>query len=191
MKSKLCGERALASLGWAGDRGLGARWLSFGSLPPLNTTTSCRESAYKVYWPGSLSIIMSSAATPVVAELQSANDVPTTQRPLPPAHLFDILPPLDRLLSRLEPSLNVYTTSSSSSEGELVYKDVPIAAQFLKTRISKAQAELAKLDDMDRTADEQAEEIEYLHERIEKQKKVLTDLAALAKNMSNVKHEDQ
>ena len=65
----------------------------------------------------------------------------------------------------------------------LTYKEVGTAAQFLKARIRKAMTELGKLDDMDRTVEEQEEEIEALQRKIEKQRDVLSRLGGMAGGM--------
>ncbi|GAB7353885.1 hypothetical protein MBLNU459_g4240t1 [Dothideomycetes sp. NU459] len=195
----------------------------------------------------------SNSTSPPAATSQpstASTAAPPVQPPLPPAHLFDILPPLHALLARLEPSLNTYTapssntlepsftsTSTAASAGagadpgsnsnnggnnssnnknnnnnntnstsatsdgnppttttttaggggtashpsqELAYKDVVTASQFLKARMRKALAELARLGDMDRTVEEQEREIAALERRIEGQRAVLGRLAESA-----------
>lgn len=68
----------------------------------------------------------------------------------------------------------------SSAPQHLDYKDADSAAQFLKTRIRKAMAELGGLADMHRGVEEQEEEIRGLEDRISRQKEVLARLAVLA-----------
>ncbi|CAC9890974.1 unnamed protein product [Aureobasidium pullulans] len=147
---------------------------------------------------------MSSNATPTTTTaptIPTTTPTTTTQPPLPSAQTFDILPPLHALLSRLEPSLNVYTPDTStalppgnsthapvtsasalptSTPQQLEYKDAAVAAQFLKSRIRKALAELGGLADMQRGVEEQEEEIKGLEGKIERQKEVLEKLAKLA-----------
>ncbi|KAH0283771.1 hypothetical protein KCU62_g8754, partial [Aureobasidium sp. EXF-3399] len=146
--------------------------------------------------------IMSSNATPTTTTAPPLIPTPTTtQPPLPPPQTFDILPPLHALLSRLEPSLNVYTPDTSaalppnnaphtpvtsasalptSAPQQLDYKDAAVAAQFLKSRIRKALADLGGLADMHRGVEEQEEEIKSLEDKIQRQKDVLARLAVLA-----------
>lgn len=118
--------------------------------------------------------------------------------PLPAPHNFDILPPLHMLLSRLEPSLNTYTPdptsasqppdsttssvtgSSSLPGGGLNYKDAAVAASFLKTRIRRTLAELAKLEDMERTVEEQEVEIRELERKVRGQREMLARLGGEA-----------
>lgn len=150
---------------------------------------------------------MSSNATPTTTTVPPLNPTPTTaQPPLPPAQTFDILPPLHALLSRLEPSLNVYTPDTSaaippnnaphtpvtsasalpsSAPQQLDYKDAAVAAQFLKSRIRKALADLADLADMHRGVEEQEEEIKGLEDKIKRQREVLARLAALAEEQKS------
>ncbi|CAD0106711.1 unnamed protein product [Aureobasidium uvarum] len=152
---------------------------------------------------------MSSNATPTTTTAPPPNPTPTTttttQPPLPPAQTFDILPPLHALLSRLEPSLNVYTPDTSAAPQannaahtpvtsasalpspapqQLDYKDAAVAAQFLRSRIRKALADLGGLADMHRGVEEQEEEIKGLEDKIERQREVLARLARLAEENS-------
>lgn len=68
----------------------------------------------------------------------------------------------------------------SSAPQQLDYKDAAVAAQFLKSRIRKAVADLAGLADMHRGVEEQEEEIKGLEDKIKRQREVLARLAALA-----------
>jgi len=128
------------------------------------------------------------ANTPRPAETPSTTT--TTQPPLPSANTFEILPPLHALLSRLEPATNIYTPTASTasangseSNAALNYKDVSTTAQFLKTRIRKAVAACEGLEDMERSTQEQEEEIEALERRIRGQREVLARLGAMARGM--------
>lgn len=159
----------------------------------LSTILTRRHNAVQIAMP------TSSTATPppavfasTAAHTQTAGPMTTTlphQPPLPAAHLFDILPPLHQLLSRLEPSLNPYNTSTTTSttgdagDGPLSYKEIATAAQFLKARIRKAMAECAKLGDVERGIDEQEDEIEELESRIARQRGVLGRLGGMASDI--------
>ncbi|KAI4731770.1 hypothetical protein E4T49_00517 [Aureobasidium sp. EXF-10728] len=148
---------------------------------------------------------MSSNATPTTTTLPPSSTPTTQQPPLPPPQTFDILPPLHALLSRLEPTLNVYTPDTSAAlppnnashtpvtsasalpsptPQQLDYKDAATAAQFLRSRIRKAMAELSGLADMHRGVGEQEEEIRGLESKIQRQREVLVRLAALAEEGS-------
>lgn len=109
--------------------------------------------------------------------LATASATPS-QPPLPPAHLFDVLPALYALLSRLEPSVSTYADTQA-----LQYKDVATNAQAIKAKIRKATAALSKVGDIDRTVEEQEEEIRELEERIRKQKEVLRRLSRMAERV--------
>lgn len=117
----------------------------------------------------------------------------SAQVPLPPASTFDILPALHELFSRIDHSSNdpLATTSlltSSDTTNEVAYsdskplepKDLPREAGEIKARIRKALRELEKLPDMDRTVEEQQEEIEMLEARISRQQEALKRLGIVA-----------
>lgn len=53
----------------------------------------------------------------------------------------------------------------------------------IKTKIRKALKELEKLPDMERTVEEQDEEIEALEGRIKRQREMIARLAELAKGV--------
>ena len=62
-------------------------------------------------------------------------------------------------------------------------KDLPTEVLQIKTRIRRALKELEKLPDMERSVDEQNEEIEELEERIRLQRDMIRRLGELAKGM--------
>lgn len=112
-----------------------------------------------------------------------AQPSPDQATPLPSPRTFDILPALHELLSRLDHGL----PASEEVDGHypdpapLEPKDVPTQALPIKARIRKALRELEKLPDMDRTVQEQQEEIEELEIRIRKQKQVLRGLGGIVR----------
>jgi len=55
------------------------------------------------------------------------------QQPLPPAHLFDILPNLHATLSYLEPSLNVYTPDTTTSSATTSFISTQSQSQPIKS----------------------------------------------------------
>ena len=75
---------------------------------------------------------------------------------------------------------------ASPAPQQLDYKDAATAAQFLKSRIRKAMAELGNLADMDRGVEEQEVEIGELEEKIKRQRMVLARLAAVAEERADV-----
>jgi hypothetical protein len=138
----------------------------------------------------------STAATPQTPA------APSTQEPgsLPPPHLFDIVPPLHALLSRLllpSPGLlhppGGESTSAdanklpaaddqggSSSSAQLDIQQLDSAANAIRVRVQKARAAVQALPDIDLTTDEQAVEIAELEERIASMRGMLSGLKGQA-----------
>jgi hypothetical protein len=124
------------------------------------------------------------------------SSTPTPPR-LPPPETFDIIPPLHQLLSRLLaqspaiPGADGNTTAAgagstlSSDPNVLTYADLqPLEIQNLaseagaiKSRIARARGEIKKLPDVERTIDEQMEEIAYLEAKIAEQRETLAGMA--------------
>lgn len=71
--------------------------------------------------------------------------------------------------------------------GPLTLKDIPLATDSLKHKIQKARAEARALPDVDRSIEEQEEEMRELDEKIEKQKEVLKMLAELGKGVRDTR----
>ncbi|KAF4556242.1 Hypothetical protein D9617_1g081180 [Elsinoe fawcettii] len=66
---------------------------------------------------------------------------------------------------------------ATGAQGQaLRYKDAAVAAGFLKSRIRKLLVDLAALEDMERTVDEQETEIGELEERVRGQREMLARL---------------
>jgi anion-transporting ArsA/GET3 family ATPase len=111
------------------------------------------------------------------------------------------LPPLHELLARVDAHQNQIPdaghtsefTSLDESPGDLgsAYaeleplnpKDLPTAALEIKGRIRNALREVGKLPDIDRSIEQQEQDIAELQEKIEKQKAVLQRLAETARVM--------
>lgn len=89
---------------------------------------------------------------------------------LPPPQTFDVLPALHQLLSRLLPDLT-YTTDSA-----LEPKDLAPAAAVVKLHIQKAREAVRALPEVNRTCDDQREEIAELEERVKALKAMLERL---------------
>jgi len=108
---------------------------------------------------------------------------------LPPPQTFDILPPLHELLARIDHSsadpLTAVTqdTVGYTDSRSLEPKEFPNEVQAVKGKVRKALRELEKLPDMERSVDEQEEEMRELQMRIERQKQVLSRLSDVAKSM--------
>ncbi|KAK4611907.1 hypothetical protein CLAFUW4_13009 [Fulvia fulva] len=123
----------------------------------------------------------------------------STTLQLPPPQTFELLPPLHELLARIE----VYNNQQSTSLDQLFApeestdigsnyaeiqplnpKDLPTAALDIKSRVRGAQREVEKLPDIDRTVEEQDEEIRELEEKIAKQHAMLSRLGEVAKGLA-------
>lgn len=136
----------------------------------------------------------STTATPTTASAESQ----PPKLHLPSPQIFDILPALHEILSRidhvplsndpLDPSLIADAEAADvgalySDVPPLEPKDLPAEVLQVKTRIRRAVRELEKLPDMHRSVAEQEEEIAELEERIGKQRAMLKRLAVLAAEM--------
>jgi hypothetical protein len=116
--------------------------------------------------------------------------LPTTEtNPLPPPETFDFLPPLHALLARIllpsgaalpppagtgEGTEGAETTSGT---GHLDIKDLGTAVSQIKVRIQRARVAVRGMSDVERSVEEQEEEIRELEGRIEKQRGVLKGLS--------------
>jgi RNA polymerase II transcription mediator complex subunit 9 len=110
--------------------------------------------------------------------------------------LFDIVPATERLLSRLLlPSGDTSSASASggaaATENEPEYKrpldisHLDAAANPIRVKFTKLRQLVPKLPDIDRTVDEQAEEIEEIEARIAKQKSMLSNLERMMNSSSH------
>lgn len=89
----------------------------------------------------------------------------------PPPHTFDILPPIHDLISRLplalpQPPNSNNTLPQTSTSEPLDPKDLPQAAVPIKLKIQKAKAAVSSLPDVDRTIEDQEDEIRELKRKI-------------------------
>jgi len=122
----------------------------------------------------------STAPTPISTQ---STTIPPTTSTLPSPTTFDILPPLHELLSRLvandpEASLTAEPSSPTYQNLEpLAMHQLAGEASGIRSRIRRARAAVEALPDVDRTVEEQEEEIKLLQERITKQTAVLKGLA--------------
>lgn len=126
------------------------------------------------------------------APSRPASQPPSDQLQLPPPQAFDILPPLHELLARIDHTPNdpIQVAAASGEDDTVSYadlqplepKDLPNEVIVIKGKIRKALRELEKLPDMDRTVEEQEEEIKMLEEKAEKQREVLKRLGVVAKS---------
>lgn len=109
------------------------------------------------------------------ATIYSSPSTPSNPSTLPSPSTFDILPPLHALLSRLllpPPSTSTPAASSStpsqapSDSTYLATKDLPTAVSTTRLRLEKAKKAVADLPDVERTVEEQQEEIEELEAEV-------------------------
>ncbi|KAK5277640.1 hypothetical protein LTR16_009538, partial [Cryomyces antarcticus] len=99
---------------------------------------------------------------------------------LPPPETFDILPPLHQLLSRLlagnPPNLADPSLAAYPDQQHLDIQQLATESSSIKARIRKALAAVRALPDMERTVEEQEEEIEYLESKIRRQRRIIEDM---------------
>lgn len=144
-----------------------------------------------IYGPSTPSL--SAPGTPTVAaaaaRLTSMPSTPLQQTQLqhsvstlPSPEVFDIIPPLHELLSRL---LSTATTSNGSttaiaykSAEPLGFQQLVAEASAVRNRIRRARRAVEVLPDVEREVVEQEREIVELRARIEKQRKVLSEIGA-------------
>lgn len=136
---------------------------------------------------------MSAAPTPHAPASARASVPPTgaatpalqpqvaTMPGLPPPSTFDILPDLHRILKRLldsaaQPPAATPTPAQPSADGPLEIQHVPTAANEIRLKIQKARRAVLALPDVDRTCEDQEEEIEDLEARIATLKASLGEL---------------
>jgi hypothetical protein len=115
------------------------------------------------------------AATPAVPPAAPASPG------IPPPSTFDILPDLHKLLKRLletptQPPAATPTPAQLSADGPLEIQHVATAANDVRLKIQKARRAVMALPDVDRTCEDQEEEIEYLEARIARLKASLGEL---------------
>ncbi|KAH7138225.1 RNA polymerase II transcription mediator complex subunit 9-domain-containing protein [Dendryphion nanum] len=108
---------------------------------------------------------------------------------LPPPATFDILPDLHRLLNRLlaastqAPAPTPTPGQPVDDDGPLDLKNLASEAQKLRNKIQRAQRAVMALPDIDRTTEDQEEEIEHLEARIAGLKAALQGLGQPVKHV--------
>ncbi|KAI9747248.1 MAG: hypothetical protein M1815_004394 [Lichina confinis] len=117
---------------------------------------------------------MSAADSPVRRPPASpASDGVSGNQTILPLSTFDILPTLYDLLSRLLPS-------PTDHEAPLEAHQLTIEASSLKIKLLKARAAVASLPDVDRSVEQQEEEIGRLETTIRQQREMLAGLSRKA-----------
>ena len=120
-----------------------------------------------------------------------------SQLQLPPPQIFDILPILHELLARIDhgaidPAAGLIDHTLSDPEDigalyselqQLEPKEILTEVLPIKRKIREALKELEKLPDMERSVEEQNEEIEELEGKIRRQRAMIARLGELARGM--------
>lgn len=135
---------------------------------------------------------MSGAPTPHASTSARASLAPTgTATPAPaslpavpalPPSTFDFLPDLHRILNRLlstsaQPPGAAPTPGQPAIDGPLDIQQISTAATEVKLKLQKARKVVMALPDIDRSIEDQQDEIDFLEARISKLKAALQDLA--------------
>ena len=134
-------------------------------------------------------------STPTVQQTQ------LSQLQLPPPHTFDILPALHEILARVDCHFSPKSTEaaaldegidSDGNTGErhtdlqpLDPQQLPAEVLSIKQKIRKAIRELEKLPDMERSVEEQQEEIEELEGKIMRQRAMIAMLGEMAQEVQD------
>ncbi|KAH7378757.1 RNA polymerase II transcription mediator complex subunit 9-domain-containing protein [Pyrenochaeta sp. MPI-SDFR-AT-0127] len=100
---------------------------------------------------------------------------------IPPPSTFDVLPDLHKLLKRLletsaQPPAATPTPGQPAADGPLEIQHVATAANDVRLKIQKARRAVMALPDIDRTCEDQEDEIEDLEARIARSKASLREL---------------
>ncbi len=113
------------------------------------------------------------SATPA---LQVAAGAAASSSGLPPPTAFDILPDLHSLLKRLLDTAPTPAPSQSAADSPLEIQHVATAATDIRLKAQRAQRAVMALPEIDRTCEDQEEEIEDLEARIARLKASLREL---------------
>ncbi|KAJ4365660.1 hypothetical protein N0V83_008280 [Neocucurbitaria cava] len=122
------------------------------------------------------------ASLPPTGSATPALPPPAPSTPgLPPPSTFDILPDLHTLLKRLletpsQPPAATPSPAQPSTDGPLDIQHVASAANDIRLKIQKARRAVLALPDIDRTCEDQEDEIEHLEARIARLKASLREL---------------
>jgi hypothetical protein len=163
-----------------------AAWrLRYTTAAPSRATTLPDRSSTSItlHYPRYILRAMSSAATPSIpiGSMTPAAPSQPAVPGLPPPSTFDILPDLHKILSRLiaastQPAAATPTPGQVSADGPLEIQQVAAAATEVKLKLQRARTAVMALPEIDRTCEDQQEEIEYLEGRISRLKASLQQL---------------
>lgn len=112
------------------------------------------------------------AATPALHASASAS----ASQGLPPPTTFDVLPDLHNLLKRLIDPTPTPAPTQLGADGPLEIQHVATAATDVRLKLQRARRAVLALPEIDRTCEDQAEEIEDLEARIARLKASLREL---------------
>jgi len=129
-----------------------------------------------------------STSTPQTLTINTTTATTPPTVPTIPPQTFDILPALHELLSRIDHTSTDLLTSPTDDADTSTYlnrkplepKDLPKEVLEIKARIRRALRELEKLPDMERSVEEQEEEIGELEDKTRRQKEMLRRLGRVA-----------
>lgn len=117
------------------------------------------------------------ASLPPTGSATPALQAPALASPgLPPPTTFDVLPDLHKLLKRLLDNSPTPAPASTTADGSLEIQHVATAASDIRLKIQRAQRAVMALPEIDRTCEDQEEEIEELEARIAGLKTSLREL---------------
>lgn len=117
------------------------------------------------------------ASLPPTGSATPALQAPASGNPsLPPPTTFDVLPDLHKLLKRLLDTAPSPAPAQANADGPLEIQHVATAATDIKLKIQRAQRAVMALPEIDRTCEDQEEEIEDLEARIARLKASLREL---------------
>ncbi|PVH97726.1 hypothetical protein DM02DRAFT_74541 [Periconia macrospinosa] len=133
------------------------------------------------------------SATPALPPQPSTPD-------LPPPSTFDVLPDLHKILSRLlqtppqaPPSAGGAATAPTptpAADGPLEIEQVASATAEVKLKLQRAQKAILSLPGIERTCEDQQDEIAYLETRIETLRAALTRLGQPASPSAAAEQQD-
>lgn len=121
------------------------------------------------------------ASLPPTRPASPALPPPTAPPSLPPPSAFDVLPDLHKLLKRLletpsQPPAATPLPAQVSGEDPLDAQHITTAANTIRLKIQKARRAVLALPDIDRTCEDQQDEMEELEARIAGLKAALSEL---------------
>ncbi|KAH9880089.1 hypothetical protein J1614_002115 [Plenodomus biglobosus] len=138
------------------------------------------------------------ASLPPTGSATPALPLPAAAPPsLPPPSTFDVLPDLHKLLKRLletpsQPPGATPSPAQASADGPLDIQHVATAANDIRLKMQRARRAVLSLPDIDRSCEDQEDEILDLETRIARLKASLSELGRSTPQAEHGdRHEDQ